>query len=130
MSRLSRLLVGRAGAIGGLLAIIFPLLLAPCGPFLRIELAVVVAVDLVEPLAIELVALLGRHRRHPIVIGLAALDARLLRSGNAGVGQMTREPRLALLQVTRAEIAILVECDHVARRGGLGGFVAQRPASA
>src|SRR5271156_2658722 len=106
-----RLLVGRAGAFGRLLAIDFPLLLAPCGPFLRIELAVVVAVDLVEPLAIELVALLGRHRRQPIVIGLTALDASLLRSGNAGVGQLTREASLALLQVVRAEVAVLVEGD-------------------
>src|SRR5438067_5887480 len=108
------LLVGRAGTFGGLLTIVFPLLLAPRGPFLRIELAVVVAVDLVEPLAIELVALLGRHRRQPIVIGLATLDARLLRSGKAGLGQLTREPRLALLQVAHAEVAVLVEGDHVA----------------
>src|SRR5271169_4533732 len=116
-----RLLVGRAGAFGRLLAIDFPLLLAPCGPFLRIELAVVVAVDQVEPLAIELVALLGRHRRQPVVIGLAALDARLLRSGNAGIAQLPCEPSLALPQIMRAEVAVLVECDHLARRGGLGG---------
>src|SRR5271155_4638724 len=117
----SRLLVGRPAAFGGLLAIEFPLLLAPRGPFLRIELAVVVAVDQVEPLAIELVALLGRHRRQPVVIGLAALDARLLRSGNAGIAQLPCEPSLALPQIMRAEVAVLVECDHLARRGGLGG---------
>src|SRR5438270_1923749 len=99
------LLVGRAGAFGGLLAIIFPLLLAPRRPFIRIELAVVIAVDLVEALAVELVAVLGRHRNQAIVIGLAALDARLFGGGNARLGQLPCEPRLALLQVARAEVA-------------------------
>src|SRR5438046_3164892 len=100
-ARMSSQLVKALSAVSSWISIVVALRLAPRRPFLRIELAAVVAVDLVEPLAIELVALLCRHRRQPVVIGLAALDARLLRSGKPGGNQLMRQPRLALLQVVR-----------------------------
>ena len=51
------------GTGGRLLPVILALLLAPGSTLLQIELAVVIGVDLVEPLAIEPVTFRLRHRR-------------------------------------------------------------------
>src|SRR6516225_5099446 len=117
----SALLADRVSAVGRLFSIVFPLLLAPGSAFLRIELAVMIGIDLIEAFAIELVAFFGRHRRQLIVIGLAPLDACFLCRGKTGRHQLPREPRLALLQIAYPEIAILVESDRFACRSGLGG---------
>src|SRR5215469_8457601 len=104
-----------------LLPIVFPLFLAPSRPLLGIELAVVIGVDLVEAIVIELVELLGGHCRQPVVIGLAPLEARLLGRGQARRREPVCEPRLALLQIAHAELAILVKGDHFLRGRGFGG---------
>ena len=74
------LFAGRTGAFGGLLSIILTLLVAPGRPLLRVELAVVIGVDLVEALPIQPVSFFCRHRRQLIVIGLAPFEARSLGS--------------------------------------------------
>jgi hypothetical protein len=66
-------------AVGRHLAIVLALLLAPRRPFLGIDRAVVVRVDLVKAGAKDRIAFPGRHRRQPIVIGLAPLQIRLFR---------------------------------------------------
>ncbi len=67
-------LVDCVGAFGCLLPVKFPLFLAPCSTLFGIELAVVVDVDLIKALAIELVTLLGRHRRQLVEIGLTPFE--------------------------------------------------------
>src|SRR5882724_4813751 len=96
-----------------------PLLVAPDSTFLRIELAVVIGVDLIEPLAVELVTFPGRHRRQLVVMDLAPLKARLVGCGKASGGQLPGEPRLALLQIARSKVAVLVKGDHVGGGGRL-----------
>jgi hypothetical protein len=93
----SGVLADDATAFRRLLPVVFPLLVAPSGTFLGIELAIVIGVDLVEALAVELIALLSRHRRNLIVIRLAPLNAGLLGRGKAGRCQLPHEPCLALL---------------------------------
>src|SRR6516165_7909626 len=105
----------RPGAFGGLLPIILALLLAPGGSLLKIELAVVIGVDLVESFAIERIAFRFGHRRQLIVIVLAALEARLFGYRKPRVGELARQPRLALRQIVQPEIAILLEGDQFAR---------------
>src|SRR5215471_12020508 len=97
------------------------LFLAPDGSFFRVEFAVVIAVDLIETLTIELVALLLWHRRLLVVIGFAPLYVCLVRRGQTGSGQLTRQPRLALLQIVQTEVAVLVEGDHFVPAGRLRG---------
>ena len=75
-----------------MLPIMLPLLVAPDSTFLRIELAVVIGVDLIEPLAVELVTFPGRHRRQLVVMDLAPLKARLVGCGKASGGQLPGEP--------------------------------------
>src|SRR5271167_1502603 len=111
------LFAGSPGAFGGLLPIILALLLAPGGALLCVELAVVIGVDLVKALPIQPVSFLGGNRRQLIVIGLAALDARLLGCRKAGCCQLPCQPRLALCQVVEPEIAVLLEGDRFARGG-------------
>jgi len=108
---------GRLSAFGGLLPIILALLVTPDGALLRIELAVVIGVDLVKSLAIERVAFRLGHCRQLIVISLAALEARPLGGGKTGGRQLASEPRLALCQIVQPKIAILLESD---RFGGSG----------
>src|SRR5271165_6475808 len=120
------LLADRTGALGRLLAIVLALLLAPSRPLRRVELAVVISVDLVEALPIEPVAFLGGHCRQLIVIGLAALEAGLLGIREAGSRQLPCQSRLAqrqarlarqlaLRQIVKPEIAVLLEADRFAR---------------
>src|SRR6516165_6271910 len=88
-------------ALGCLLPVVFSLLLAPRGAFLRVKLAVVIGVDLVEPLVKELVALLVRHCCDLVVIDLAALDIRPLRCGKARCSELPRKACLTLLQIVQ-----------------------------
>src|SRR5271157_4070341 len=111
------LFAGSPGAFGGLLPIILALLLAPGGALLCVELAVVIVVDLVKALPIQPVSFLGGHRRQLIVIGLAALEARLLGCRNAGRRRLPCQPRLALCQIVEPEIAVLLGGDRFARGG-------------
>src|SRR5215469_12879471 len=105
------------GSGGRLLPIILALLLAPGGTLLQVEPAVVIGVDLVEALAIEPVAFRLRHRRQLIVIGLAALEARLFGCRKAGGGQLARQPGLPLRQIVQPEIAVLFKGDQLAGGG-------------
>ena len=57
------LFAGRPRAFGGLLPIILALFFAPSRTLLRVELAVVIGVDLVKALPIQPVSFFGRHRR-------------------------------------------------------------------
>jgi len=100
-------------APGCLLPVVFSLLLAPRGAFLRVEAAVVIGVDLVEPLVKELVALLVRHCCDLVVIGLTAFDTRPLRCGKARCRELPREACLTLLQIVQAKLAVLFEGDRL-----------------
>src|SRR5258708_11495590 len=90
------LLVGGAGAFGCLLPVRLALLLAPRSPLLGIELAVVIDVDLIEALAVELVTLLGRHRRQLVVIGLTSFESPPLGRRHVGCRALLGEAGLAL----------------------------------
>src|SRR5438045_4959690 len=68
------LLVDGRGAFCGLRPVKLPLFLTSCGTLFGIEFAVVIGVDLIEALAIELVAFLGRHRGQLIIIRLAPFE--------------------------------------------------------
>ena len=108
---------GRLSPFGGSLPIILALLLAPGGTLLCVKLAVVIGVDLIKALPIQPISFLDGHRCQLIVIGLAALEARLFSRCKAGGRQLPCQPRLALCQIVEPEIAILLEGDQFARCG-------------